>query len=376
MSLARAILIYEWRRFLPALLSVAFAGVLMLVQLGLLQGMFGTVTALIDRAGADLWITSPETASFEQARDIPTALAALVRLHPQVLHVETLMVHDADWRSDRHTRVAVSLVGLQPSATALACPQQMRAALCARLAEPMAVLVDRGDLDKLHTGVGQLGEVNGHRVRVIGTVDGLRSIGSAYIFASAQTARALSDGAPGLEDAGNYILLKLRAGADAQQVRDQLQSLLQGQRYRVWTAPEFSSTSQRYWLLESGVGAGFLFSSLLGLIIGVVITSQTLRAVILASLREYASFRAIGVPALRLAKVILEQSAWIGGVGALLTLLLAGMALLLAQAFYVPLTLDLPAITAAGVLSVAAALGSGLLALRELYRLEPADLLR
>src|SRR4051794_36011227 len=98
MSLARSILIYDWRRFVPALLSVAFAGVLMLVQLGLLLGMFGSVTELLDTSSADLWISSPETESFEQSRDIPARLAALAHLHPQVLHTETLQLHDADWR--------------------------------------------------------------------------------------------------------------------------------------------------------------------------------------------------------------------------------------------------------------------------------------
>jgi len=376
MSLARLILIHDWRRFLPALLSVAFAGVLMLVQLGLLQGMFGTVTVLVDQSNADLWITSPETQSFEQARDIPATLASLSRVHPQVIHAETLQLHDADWRSGERTRVAVSLVGLTPSAQALACPQSMRAALCAKLAEPMAVLVDRGDLGKLATAPGQLAEVNGKRVRVVGTVSGLRSIGSAYVFASLQTARALSDPGSGGEDSSSFILLKLAPQPDALRVRDQLQALLQRSLYRVWTGTEFSSASQRYWLLESGVGAGFLFSSLLGLLIGVVITSQTLRAVILASLREYASFRAIGVPARRLALVVLEQAAWIGCAGAMLTLLLAALAALGARAFYIPLSLSAPAIIAAAVLSIATALVSGVLALRELYRLGPADLLR
>ena len=55
-SLARASLRYEAKRFLPAALAVAFSGLLMLVQLGLLLGMFGTVSTVIDYAKADLWV--------------------------------------------------------------------------------------------------------------------------------------------------------------------------------------------------------------------------------------------------------------------------------------------------------------------------------
>lgn len=375
MSLARATLLYEWRRFLPGLLSVAFAGVLMLVQLGLLLGMFGTVTVLVDRSDANLWVTSPETESFDQSRDIPANLGALLRLHPAVARSETLLVHDADWRSGDDTRVAVTLVGLQPSADALACPQPMRTTLCAQLAEPSAVVIDRGEADKLHTGVGRLAEVNGHRVRVVGLSNGLRSIGNTYVFASSQTARALSEPSATGEDLTTFVLAKARSGTpDA--VRDDLQALLRRPAYRIWTDREFSFNSQRWWLTESGVGAGFLFSSLLGLIIGTVITSQTLRGVILSTLREYATFRAIGVPAAKLSAVVLEQSLWIGVLGAVLTVIVSVLANALAQALYVPLVLTWWAVLTAVLIGLLTAVISGLLALRELYRLQPAELLR
>jgi len=375
MSLARATLLYEWRRFLPGLLSVAFAGVLMLVQLGLLLGMFGTVTVLVDRSGANLWVTSPETESFDQSRDIPANLGALLRLHPEVTRSETMLVHDADWRSGDGTRVAVSLVGLQPAADALACPQPMRDALCARLAEPSTVVVDRGEADKLHAVVGRLAEVNGHRVRVVGLSQGLRSIGNTYVFASAQTARELSEPSATGEDLTTFVLARTRDGTP-EGARDDLQSLLRRPAYRVWTAREFSMNSQRWWLTESGVGAGFLFSSLLGLIIGTVITSQTLRGVILSTLREYATFRAIGVPAAKLSAVVLEQSLWIGVLGAVLTVIVSILANALAQALYVPLVLTWWAVLTAVLIGLFTAMISGLLALRELYRLEPAELLR
>ena len=376
MSLARATLLHEWRRFLPGLLSVAFAGVLMLVQLGLLLGMFGTVTVLVDRSDANLWVTSPETESFDQSRDIPANLGALLRLHPAVARSETLLVHDADWRSGDDTRVAVTLVGLTPAADALACPQPMRAELCARLAEPMAVVVDRAELDKLGVDAGAMAEINGHRVRVVGVSAGLRAIGATFVFASPQTVREISEAPlPGV-DSATFILARIKPGSDAEAIRAQLQTLLRDSAYRVWTREEFSAGTQRYWLTESGVGAGFLFSSLLGLIIGVVITSQTLRSVILASLREYATFRAIGVPSSRLGAVVLEQSLWIGVAGALLTLLLSAAIVALAHAFYIPLTLTWWAIVAAIVIGIVTAGVSGLLALRALYRLEPAVLLR
>jgi putative ABC transport system permease protein len=364
---------YEWRRFLPGLLSVAFAGVLMLVQLGLLLGMFGTVTVLVDEAAADLWVTSPETASFDQARDIPETVASLARSSAEIERTESLRVHDADWRSGEKIRVSVTLVGLEPSGDALACPASMRDGLCALLAEPMAVIVDQGESDKLGTSLGQLAELNGKRVRVVAVTRGLRSIGSPYVFASRQTAGILAEAGT---EGPTFVLARLRPGTSAADAREHLQELLQRSAYRVWTAADLSIESQRYWLLESGVGAGFLFSSLLGLTIGVVITSQTLRSVILGSVREYATFRAIGVPPIRLGGVVLEQSLWIGVLGAALTLVVSVLAAVLARVFFVPLTLTWWSVALAIVIGLVTAALSGLLALRELYRLEPAELLR
>lgn len=376
LSLARATLLHEWPRFLPGVLSVAFAGILMLVQLGLLLGMFGTVSVLIDSSDAQIWITSPETQSFDESRDIPTSLGALIRSQPEIERSDALRTYDAEWRLESRVRVGVVLVGLDAYSDAPSCPEPMRTALCSRLAEPMAVVVDRAELDKLGAELGALAEINGHRVRVAGISQGLRAIGATYVFASTQTLRAISEAPLPDIDSATFILARIKPGTDLEALRDRLQNLLRPSAYRVWSRKEFSTGTQRYWLTESGVGAGFLFSSLLGLIIGIVITSQTLRAVILASLREYATFRAIGVPSSKLGAVVLEQSLWIGIAGATLTLLLSALIVMLAHAFYIPLKLTGWAIFAAVVIGIFTAGISGLLALRALYKVEPAVLLR
>jgi putative ABC transport system permease protein len=271
-------------------------------------------------------------------------------------------------------------VGLTQDPQAASCPRPLQASLCAALAEPMSVVVDRAEADKLAATAGGIGEVNGHRVHIVGIASGLRAIGATFVFASAQTVRSLADppstdAGPGTETA-TFLLAKLKPGSDAEAVRDALQPLLRRDAFHLWTADEFSTATQRYWLLESGVGAGFLFSSLLGLVIGVVITSQTLRAAILSSLREYATFRAIGVSSARLGSVVLEQSLWIGVAGALATVVLSLLIAGLAQVLYVPLKLTLVSMIAAAVIGMVTAALSGVLALRELYRLEPAELLR
>lgn len=374
MSLALIILRHDWRRFLPALLSVSFAGVLMLVQLGLLAGMFGTVTVLADTMAADLWLTAPAVRSIDQAADIPSNLAALLYSHPAVTRSEALSLRDASWRGSSGTPVPVTLVGISPDPAALSCPQALRASLCAALAEPDSVVVDSSEADKLEVGkLPATVEINGHRLHVVGLSTGLRSIGTTYVFLSRQSLRGLIADET---DSSSFVLAGLRPGTLATTVIAELGALLPAGSAKAWTRDELSGQSQRWWLEESGVGAGFLFSTVLGLLIAVVITSQTLRSVVLGQLREYAAFRAIGVPPSKLGAVIVEQSAWIGAAGGLLMLVAVAAVTVLAARFQVPFALQAGGVVAAFAIGLLTAIGSGLLALRELYRLQPAELLR
>ena len=65
---------------------------------------------------------------------------------------------------------------------------------------------------------------------------------------------------------------------------------------RAMTQDELSAMSQLYWLLEVGYRRRLSFSTGLGLLVGLAIASQSLRAAMLASLREYATLRALGIP--------------------------------------------------------------------------------
>lgn len=373
-SLARASLRHEWRRFLPAVLAVAFAGLLILVQLGLLLGMFGSVSVYIDQSAADLWVGYPGTQSVDLARPIPGKVENRLRLDSRVAAVERFTWTAGDWRRPDGGKLSAVLIGVDPAASAMTFARLLTPALRERLRQPDAVLVDAADLDKLGVQVGMRAELNGKAVSVAGTVEGMRALGGANVIASLATARAID---PGLRnDETDYFLIRLQTPDTAAAVRDALQPAGGLRPFEVWTAEEFSNRSQGYWLFESGAGAGFLFSSLLGLLVGVVITSQTLMGAIVAALREYATLRALGVSTQALRAVVLEQSFWVGLAGLALTGLIGGLLLVAAQAARVALTLPAWAALGGALLVLLIALGSGLAALRALNRAEPSTLLR
>ncbi|MGH8079498.1 MAG: ABC transporter permease, partial [Lysobacter sp.] len=55
-SLARQTLLFEWRRFLPAVLAIGFSSLLLLLQAALVLGIFGSASVYVSGSSADLWM--------------------------------------------------------------------------------------------------------------------------------------------------------------------------------------------------------------------------------------------------------------------------------------------------------------------------------
>jgi putative ABC transport system permease protein len=131
-----------------------------------------------------------------------------------------------------------------------------------------------------------------------------------------------------------------------------------------------------YWMLDTGAGAAVLFLAGIVFLVGAVITSQTLVAAVVGSVREYATLNALGVGVGALRKVVLEQAFWVGALGLLGSLVLGGLLFLLARSYSVPVAFSFVAIIACVVLILGLAIVSGLAAMRSLRRADPATLLR
>jgi putative ABC transport system permease protein len=143
-----------------------------------------------------------------------------------------------------------------------------------------------------------------------------------------------------------------------------------------FTSEEFSLRSRLHWLTKTKAGVALGFAAALGLLVGAVVTSQTLYAATAASLREYAVLRALGIPRWRMALTVLAQSFWVGVAGlACATPAVFGLAQA-AGAAGVPVQLPAWLLGGGAAVTMAMALLSGLAALRSLRLVEPAVLLR
>lgn len=373
--LARKTLVHEWRRFFPAVLAVAFSGLLLLVQTALVLGIFGGAAVYIERSGGDLWVGQRGTQSVEAGRPLSRDTELWLQHDPAVARVEEFRWVDGDWRGPAgRGAVSISVSGIDTDPEGMmfasALPDEFRA----RLEQPDTVIVDRADLHKLGVDVGERARINGTSVLVVGAVSGLRSLGGVNVLASLDTAARLQTNPRDSRVA--YYVVELHDEDDAGLVQTRLAGPAREHGFEVWTRAGFARIATRYWLLETGAGLGVLFLAAVVCLVGIILTSQTLMGAVAGSRAEYATLIALGVgrPALR--RVVLQQAAWIGGIGLLLGGVGSAIALFFAQRHDVPVAVAPWPTLVCALLVLGIALVSGLAALRSLRHADPATLLR
>jgi putative ABC transport system permease protein len=375
-ALARKTLVYEWRKFLPAALAVAFSGLLLLMMTALMFGIFSSAGVYVSRSAGDIWAGYPGTQTVELGRPIPRDTEMWRRMDPAVVQVEPFQWLDGDWRGPAERgSVSVFISGIDPAPNGMMFSHVLGPTDRARLLEPGAVIVDAADLSKLGLDIGGTAFLNGHRVHIVAATNGLRTLGGVNIVTSIATARTLvADAAE--RDQVAYYVARLVPGSNPDVVRDRLAAVAANHRFAVWTHDEFAWNAATYWMFETGAGLGFIFLAFVVFLVGVVITSQTLFAAVASSVREYAMLNALGAGIGALRRVILEQAFWVGTIGVIVGSLVSVCLALLAYGQDVPISFSYIAIAACGALVMAIALISGFLAVGAINHLEPANLLR
>jgi putative ABC transport system permease protein len=372
MNFALATLWHDRQRYIPGVLAVAFSAVLIALQFGLLLGLLSVTSIPIDHTRADLWVGSADVLSVDIGGPIPAAWLGRVAEYPEVAACEEYCQGFMKWKKANGGEELCIVIGSRLEGDALGAVDALTPELRERLTEPDTVVIDEGELDRLGLtrGVGETGEITGRKVRIVGLIQGYKSLAGPYVFCSVGTARPLLRLQPYQT---TYLLAKCHSPPEAPAVAERLK------RYEdmsAFTAAEFSRRSQVHWLTKTKAGIALGYSALLGLLVGAVVTSQTLYAATAGALREYAVLRALGIPRWRMATAVMTQSFWIGILG----VLLAGPAVYglarIAEVAGARVLLSEWLLGSVAAITLAMALISGLTALRSLRLIDPANLLR
>jgi putative ABC transport system permease protein len=370
------ILLRERGRYIPAVCAVCFSSLLLTMQLGMLLGFLATTTRPIDRVDADLWVASDEPLAIGYSHPIPEAWAGRLASHPGVERVAPYVYGFTLWHKQDGGLEQCFLIGCRLDEGEVGSVTDMSPGLRGQLTRTGAVTIYSPDKARLglQEGMTEVAEVAGQRVQLAGVMyEGGRQIGMMPgFYCSLRTARRLL---PNLgPDQTMYLIARCRNPADRPAIARQLR-----ERYpdmAVMTKEEFADLTRNYWMVKTNAGVILMFIAALGLVVGAVITGQTLYAATVAAKREFAMLRALGVPHRPMAGMVVAQSFWVAvvGVGLAYPICLGLSQAALSQGIEAQLPPWLLATAGAFVIGVAVTAGS--VALRSLRGAEPELLLR
>ncbi|HKD01746.1 MAG TPA: ABC transporter permease [Terriglobales bacterium] len=366
--LARRNLFHDKVRLTVTLTGIVFAVVLIVVELGLFVGFTQTTSSLIDRSGADLWVTSLHVPYVELGVPFSERKLYQVRAVPGVEAAEKVVVRWTDWKRPDGRQESVQIVGMNPD-TALAQPWNLVAGNVQDLKQPDAVIMDDIYKGKLGvSGVGQVFEIGHHRARVVGFTHGIRSFTtSPYVFTTFKKAQTYANLA---DDQTMFILVKVAPGADVNQVR---QGILANVRdVEAFTSHEFSRMTQFYWMFTTGAGVAVLLAAALGLVVGFVVVAQTIYATTMDHLREFGTLKAMGAPNSYVYKVILTQAAISAVIGYFLGMMVSVFVVHASQEGGAAILLPLPMAVGIFFLTLLMCTGAAMVSITKVTRLDPA----
>src|SRR5260370_6410901 len=182
-------LLHDKTRLAVTLTGIAFAIVLMLIQLGLFIGFTRTTSSIIDHSRADLWICAKGVQYFEVGFPLPERNLFQILSVPGVASADKYIVKFTNWRRPDGAQKSVEVIGFDPG-SGMGAPWNLVAGSLDDLKPQDTVLVDEFYAPEL--GISKLGdmvEINGYRAQAVGVAVGIRSFTTTpFVFTSFKNA--------------------------------------------------------------------------------------------------------------------------------------------------------------------------------------------
>jgi putative ABC transport system permease protein len=368
----------EKLRFAVALAGVGFAVILILMQLGFRESMFGSAVRYHETFRFDIALISPETPFIVAPRSFSERRLFQARSLPGVRSVSPVQLAQGFWKNPyRFSARQIYVVGIRTADDPLAIPGL--SPLLERITREDVVLYDRagrpefGDVAaRFDAGERVSAELNHRRIDVGGIFELGTSFGidGSVLTSDVNFLRIFPNRERGVIDLG---LIRLEPGVDPQRAAAALRELLP-QDVLVLTKAEFIARERNYWSATTPVGYVFGFGVIVGVMVGGIIVYQILFADVSDHLAEYATLKAMGYSNGFLSRVVLEQAVILAVLG-----YLPGFAIALylyqtaGAATRLPLHMTLERALAVLALTIAMCAVSALIALRKLRAADPAD---
>jgi len=373
-------LVANKRRLLRSSAGIAFAALLMMVQLGFEQGFFDASLSLVRALDGDLVVTSAYKYRFGTRDPFPHSVLEPVRSVPGIASAAPIY---ADWQDFFWTSPSdgkpylIRVLAFDPSGPpVLSIPGLIEQQPL--LKNDDAVLIDRRARGFLGMDTNaKESRINGQRVAIAGSF----SLGPDFMSdgTAIMGERLFAKLLPGnRDDAANLpieaIIVKVASGSTVAAVRDALVAKLPDT-IGVMTKAEIVEFERKFQAELSSAGPIFWLGAIVGFVVGMLISYQVIYTDLSDQLPQYATLKAIGYKTGYLVRSVLAQAALSGLAGYVPAWLLCLVAYRVIGAFaLLPLHMTLRLTVLTLCLTVGMCLIAAVLAVRRVVSADPAEI--
>jgi putative ABC transport system permease protein len=366
-------------RLLSAILGVTFAVVLIFVQLEFREALFVSAVRYHSGMEYDLVMVSPRTDYLLTAKTFPRNRLYQALGMAGVSDVTPIYSMLANWRNpvDPSRSRKLFALGFDPSNRGF--EQIISQEGHEQIKVPYQVIFDSLSREEYGPVVELMQsnqtvntEINDRAV----TVTGLYAVGTSFgldggvITSDLNFLRFFPKRKKSAISLG---LIHLHTGQDPGKAQARIQNAIPKD-VLVLTPVQFEDMEKEYWNNTTPIGFVFAFGSVIGLIVGLIIVYQILFADVQDHLKEYATLGAMGYTPGYLRKVVLQEAAILAVLGFIPGLVLSTLIFRrAAEATGLPLEMSVENILTIFSVTMAMCAGSGLLTLRKLQGIDPAE---
>jgi putative ABC transport system permease protein len=365
-------------RLIVALSGISFAVLLIMMQLGFRSALFESAVRFHERFDYDIALFSPDSVFI--VRPQPFSIRRLYQAlgFDAVEDVTPVYIFPSIWKNPwDNMRRSINTIGFHPDSRLLAIEgfEDSRKLLRGQdvVLFDSASRPEFGPVEEtLEAGNPVVTEINDREVEVVGLFEMGTSFGiDGTVITSDDNWLRLFPGRSRNEI--QLGLIRLKQGADANQVRDSLAEYLPGD-VLVMTKQQFVQREKAYWNSATPIGYIFAFGAIMGFVVGAIIVYQILFADVSEHLNEYATLRAIGYRNRFVSGIVLQQAVILAVLG-----YLPGLAVVYwlygkaAAATNLPLYITQERALTVFLMTLAMCAISAMMAVRKVQRLDPAD---
>lgn len=369
-------LLHERTRLVVAIAGVAFAVLIIFLNLGFRGALALTASQTYSSINADIFLISPQTLELSTTEPFPIERIYQAAGIEGVRQVMPLYVGYAQWRNPV-TRInrALFVYGVNPDDPVFLLPELQDEAILRNLRRPNTVLFDRRSRPEFGPQEpGTETEMERRNVVIVGNYGlGGGFAADGTVITSDQNFRRYFDPRPlSLID---YGLIQLDEGIDLEEMAERIRQEMP-EDVTVLTRQALADRDRAYWIETTAAGFIFSMGVTVAMIVGTVIVYQILYTDISNHMAEFATLKAMGYRSAFLFKLVIEESLILALLGYIPGFIIAFLLYELvrgATGGTLPVYMDAERAIWVLLLTVVMCVLSGLVSVQKAVRADPAE---